>query len=177
MKFTALTALIVPVITATNSLSHFENITTNINVHFDDIHVSSALAAQKATARALIDAYNAWDIEAIMENRSPHCQQQALPSSMGKPAKDNVDYRRYFESIMPLFSNFTITVHQEFHDPDARMSFMHASSAADTKIGPYTNEYALSLSFTEDGTEITKIDEFVDSAYSAKFFAKLAIPA
>jgi hypothetical protein len=45
MKFTALTALIVPVITATNSLLHFENITTNINVHFDDIHVSSALAA------------------------------------------------------------------------------------------------------------------------------------
>jgi hypothetical protein len=54
---------------------------------------------------------------------------------------------------------------------------MHASSAADTKIGLYTNEYALSLSFTEDGTEITKIDEFVDLVYSAKFFAKLAILA
>jgi hypothetical protein len=54
---------------------------------------------------------------------------------------------------------------------------MHASSTANTKIGLYTNKYALSLSFTEDRTEITKINEFVDSAYSAKFFAKLAIPA
>jgi hypothetical protein len=57
------------------------------------------------------------------------------------------------------------------------MSFIHASSAADTKVRLYTNEYALSLSFTEDRTEITKINEFIDSAYSAKFFAKLAIPA
>jgi len=96
---------------------------------------------------------------------------------MGKPAKNNLEYRKYFESIMPLFSNFTVSVHKEIHDAEARVSVMHASSMANTRIGTYTNEYALFLTFTKDGERVTKIEEFVDSAYSARFFADLAIPA
>jgi ketosteroid isomerase-like protein len=51
---------------------------------------------------------------------------------------------------------------------------MHATSTADTDIGPYANEYALILHFTEDGKKVTKFLEYVDSAYSIKFFAALA---
>jgi hypothetical protein len=51
---------------------------------------------------------------------------------------------------------------------------MHVTSTAETTIGPYANEYALILHFTEDRTKITKFFEFVDSAYSLKFFVKLA---
>jgi hypothetical protein len=51
---------------------------------------------------------------------------------------------------------------------------MHATSTADTVIGPYINEYALILHFTEDRKQITKFFEYVDSAYSLKFFVKLA---
>jgi ketosteroid isomerase-like protein len=112
-----------------------------------------------------------------MRYRAPECQQQALPSSMGKLAKNNTEYRKYLEKIVPLFLNFTVTVHREFHDAEARTSIIHASSRAITSVGAYSNEYALFLSFTEDGKKITKIDEFVDSAYSAQFFAKLKIPA
>jgi ketosteroid isomerase-like protein len=50
---------------------------------------------------------------------------------------------------------------------------MHASSTADTKIGPYANEYALFLTFTEDGKKVTRFEEFVDSGYSVKVFAEL----
>jgi hypothetical protein len=51
---------------------------------------------------------------------------------------------------------------------------MHATSTADTDIGRYANEYALILHFTEDGKKVTKFLEYVDSAYSIKFFAALA---
>lgn len=51
---------------------------------------------------------------------------------------------------------------------------IHATSTAETDIGPYANEYALILKFTEDGTKVTRFLEMVDSAYSAKFFAALA---
>jgi ketosteroid isomerase-like protein len=61
----------------------------------------------------------------------------------------------------------------EIHDADAHTSIIHASSTAETKIGPYANEYTLMLTFTEDGKKVTKFDEFVDSAYSEKFFAAL----
>jgi ketosteroid isomerase-like protein len=53
---------------------------------------------------------------------------------------------------------------------------LHATSTADTEIGNYTNEYALFLTFTRDGSKVVRIDEFVDSAYSAEFFAKLKAP-
>lgn len=51
---------------------------------------------------------------------------------------------------------------------------MHATSTADTDIGPYENEYALILQFAEDGRKVVKILEFVDSAYSMEFFERLA---
>jgi ketosteroid isomerase-like protein len=177
MKLITLVALIESVSGATKSLANRERITTSINVHVNATIEYSSLAAQQSTAQTFINAYNTWDIEAIMKYRTPDCQQQVLPFSMGKPAKNNTEYRSYFESIMPLFSNFTVKVHNEFHNAEARTSYMHASSRAETPIGTYANEYALVLSFTEDGTKITKIEEFVDSAYSAQFFAKLAISA
>jgi hypothetical protein len=53
---------------------------------------------------------------------------------------------------------------------------MHASSTANTGVGKYANEYTLFLQFTEDGKKVANIEEFVDSAYSTSFFAKLKIP-
>jgi ketosteroid isomerase-like protein len=39
---------------------------------------------------------------------------------------------------------------------------MHASSTASTKIGRYANEYALFLTFTDDGKKVTRIKDFAD---------------
>jgi len=50
---------------------------------------------------------------------------------------------------------------------------MHASSTAKTPIGSYANEYMLALTFTDDGTKVIRFDEFVDSAFSASYFARL----
>jgi len=47
---------------------------------------------------------------------------------------------------------------------------MHARSTADTRKGKYENEYALFLEFTEDGEKVVRFEEFVDSAYSERFF-------
>lgn len=44
-------------------------------------------------------------------------------------------------------------------------------------MGPYSNEYSLFLTFTDDGTKIKRFDEFVDSAYTGTFFAKLQAAA
>ena len=59
------------------------------------------------------------------------------------------------------------------HDVDAHTCIMHATSTADSDIGPYANEYALILHFTEDGKQVTKFLEFVDSAFSKMFFKEL----
>lgn len=63
---------------------------------------------------------------------------------------------------------------EEIHDATKHTCIIHARSTAGTPIGPYGNEYALILTFTEDGGKVTKFDEFVDSAYSQQFVAALA---
>jgi ketosteroid isomerase-like protein len=60
------------------------------------------------------------------------------------------------------------------HDAEQHTCVMHATSTAETDVGPYANEYALILTFTEDGEKVIKFLEYVDSAYSQGFFAKLA---
>jgi ketosteroid isomerase-like protein len=72
----------------------------------------SSLAMQKETAQTFIDAYNAWDMDAIMGYRAPDCQHHVLPSSLGRPSKNNDEYRDYLKTIMPLFSNFTVAMSQ-----------------------------------------------------------------
>ncbi|PVH90232.1 hypothetical protein DM02DRAFT_578199 [Periconia macrospinosa] len=132
------------------------------------------LGAQKETAKAVIDAYNAWNIDSIMAYRTPDCQHQVLPASMGRTAKSNDEYRAYLGTIMPLYSKFTVVVQDEIHDARTHSCIIHASSTADTAIGRYANEYALFLTFTEDGKNVTMFREFVDSAYSERFVAALA---
>ena len=74
---------------------------------------------------------------------------------------------------MPAFKDFHVTVHDIVVDETARKVVMHASSTASTKLGSYNNEYTLILHMTEDGRKVEKFYEFVDSAYSADYMARL----
>lgn len=104
-----------------------------------------------------------------MAYRTPDCQHQVLPVSLGRAAKNNSEYRQYLDTIMPLYKNFTVIVKEEVHDATKRTCIMHAFSTASTKIGLYRNEYTLILTFTEDGRKVAKFDEFIDSAYTERF--------
>ncbi|KAK7448502.1 hypothetical protein VKT23_013763 [Stygiomarasmius scandens] len=127
-----------------------------------------------ATASALISAYNAWDLDAILSDswRSPSCIHQILPLSLGQPAMDNTFYRHYLRTFMSTFRNLTVTVKDTIVDEKQRRVLMWASSKAETDIGPYANEYALILKCDEDG-RVVWVGEFLDSQYTIAFFIKL----
>ena len=59
------------------------------------------------------------------------------------------------------------------NDTEQHMAVVHAKGFAESPIGPYRNEYAYFLTFNGDGTKVTRVDEFVDSAFSTGFMAKL----
>jgi hypothetical protein len=69
----------------------------------------SKLAAQKATAQAVIDGYNAWNMDKILAYRTPDCTQQVLPASLGRPIMNNTQYRERFSQMLPCFRNFKVT--------------------------------------------------------------------
>ena len=65
-------------------------------------------------------------------------------------------------------------IHEIVHDAPKGKAVIYASSRADTPFGDFkwTNEYAVFLSFTEDGEQINRNDEMVDTAFYHEFFPK-----
>jgi ketosteroid isomerase-like protein len=59
------------------------------------------------------------------------------------------------------------------YDVEGRKCAFYATSWAKSPVGPYANEYTWFLWFSESGEKITKIEEFVDSAYIKDFLAKM----
>lgn len=53
------------------------------------------------------------------------------------------------------------------NDPEQHMAVLHARGTGESPVGPYRNEYSLWFTFNEDGTKITRIEEFLDSAFGA----------
>jgi ketosteroid isomerase-like protein len=109
-----------------------------------------------------------------MSYRTPDCLHQVLPASLNRTAQTNADVTRYFKSIENVFANFTPVVINEVHDTAQHFAIVHAKSTAMTKIGQYTNEYALTFRFTDDGKKVKHIEEFIDSKYTMEFNARLA---
>ncbi|KAJ3577436.1 hypothetical protein NPX13_g3131 [Xylaria arbuscula] len=93
--------------------------------------------------------------------------------SLGRPPMNNAEYKAYFSPLMPLFQEFTVTINDLVEDEKENKVVMWAKSTATTAIGPYANEYVIILHMNESGDKIAKFIEFVDSQFSATFFAKL----
>lgn len=65
-------------------------------------------------------------------------------------------------------------IHSIVHDASRSKAVIYASSFADTPFGDFkwTNEYAVFLTFSEDGTQVRKLEEMVDTAFYRAFFPK-----
>lgn len=70
--------------------------------------MSSLLENMKRTTRAQLDAYNKWDLDAIMTPRADDCVYRYLPESMNRPPMNNEQFREYFASILPLLQGFDV---------------------------------------------------------------------
>ncbi|CAF9922926.1 hypothetical protein IMSHALPRED_005803 [Imshaugia aleurites] len=126
-----------------------------------------------STAQAAIDGHNTWTPESIFSYRAPNCIHYILPSSLNRPPLNNEQYAAYFVPVMPAFKDFHMTARDIVVDETARKVVMHAFSTASTALGPYENEYTLILHMSEDGRKVEKFYEFVDSAYSVDYMARL----
>ena len=51
---------------------------------------------------------------------------------------------------------------------------LHVINHSDSPAGKFELESIFTLWFTEDGTKLKKVQEFVDSTYLTEFFAKVA---
>lgn len=66
-----------------------------------------------------------------------------------------------------------LKVHNIVHDSAHGKAVIYAVTNADTPVGPYANEHALFVWFSESGEEISRIEEMFDSAVMKDFLPKL----
>lgn len=126
------------------------------------------------TAHRVLSSYDTWDMEAILAPRTPDCTMRVLPLRLNRPVLSNQEYSHHFTaSFKPHFKNFHLEVLDTTEDPARHKVVFHARSTAETPVGPYGNEYMITLQMTDDDLHVKEIKEFVDSQYGAEFMGKL----
>ncbi|KAL9094350.1 MAG: hypothetical protein Q9165_003491 [Trypethelium subeluteriae] len=75
---------------------------------------------------------------------------------------------------MEILTNYELEICEIVHDAPRSKAVIYATSKADTPFEDFkwTNEYAVFLSFTEDGKKVKKMEEMVDTAFYREFFPK-----
>lgn len=129
---------------------------------------------QKRTALAVISAFNAMDIDAIMAHRSPGCMRHILPSSLAIAPTNNTEYAQQLQRLILAFENFELSVQDCVEDREGCRVVLWLRARADTVVGEYVNEYVWTLDFDETGEKIVRMHEFVDSAVQRDFWPKLS---
>ena len=127
---------------------------------------------QRRTAEAVVAAFNAMDVEAIMSHRNEQCTRTFLPTSMGLQPQDNATYYSSLKALKAIFHDFSLTINEMIEDKEARRICMWLSAKADTLAGEYVNEYMWLLHFDSSG-KISSSKEFSDSVMEREFFPKL----
>ncbi|PPR07094.1 hypothetical protein CVT24_010915 [Panaeolus cyanescens] len=107
-----------------------------------------------------IDALHRWDFDDIMACFDDTLEHRILPQSLGRPVLNKKQYGEYFRGVHPIFKAWRV------------------SSKGESVNGtPYSQEYALIIHFAPQVDanilpKMTLVKEFVDSAFSIKFFSE-----
>lgn len=125
------------------------------------------------TAMSLIEAYQAWDLEAIMAPRAPNCTQQVFPARLNRAPRTNDEYRADFSLIHPHIKNYSMKVLETVVDEKDNKVVVHATNHAETPVGPSDNEYMFIIQMTTDRKQIESVKEFLDSGFSEGFYGRL----
>jgi ketosteroid isomerase-like protein len=154
------------------------------------------MSSRRETINAILDAHRVQDIDKIISYHNESCTWEVRPSkspdfsvplfrrdgrqggkltpveSLGQSPLDNTAYKAMFQATAPAFRNYQVTVTDIFEDEKDNKAIVWIDAAAETDAGPYTNEKMMVFYFDGEG-KMSRMVEFVDSAVSIAFYAKL----
>ncbi|TVY84596.1 Monooxygenase ptaG [Lachnellula suecica] len=129
---------------------------------------------QAATLDKFIKGWKKWTPEDWMATWSDDFKQGMLPFSLGVPSKSRAEAEFILPKLMAILTNYEVDIYEVVHDVARSKAAIYAISKADTPFGDFkwTNEYGVFISFTEDGTQINKMEEMLDTAFYQEFMPK-----
>ncbi|KUI60106.1 hypothetical protein VP1G_11165 [Cytospora mali] len=129
---------------------------------------------QAATLDRFIAGWKKWTPEDYLATWSDDCTQQLMPFSLGVPARSRAEVNVFLPKLMTVLTNYELETSRIVHDAANSKAVIYASSKADTLLGDskWKNDFAVFLSFTEDGEKINRMEEMVDTAFYQEFFPR-----
>ncbi|KAF2000644.1 hypothetical protein P154DRAFT_400255, partial [Amniculicola lignicola CBS 123094] len=128
---------------------------------------------ERATADAIIAAFNAQDLPLIISLRTPTCLRHFLPASLNFPPQSNTQYLANLTQMQSLFTAFHLTVTDVLEDQEQRKIAMWVRAEGETCVGKYENEYVWKMEFEEGGGKVCEWSEFVDVGMVRDFLPRL----
>ena len=149
---------------------------------------------QAATLDKFIAGWKEFTPESWMATWSEDCTQKMLPLSLGVPERSRTEVLGILPRLIGILKNYKVSnlrdnwspallcylfsaqldIYEIVHDAPRNKAVIYATSNADTPFGDFkwTNEYAVFITFTEDGTQVKKFEEMVDTEFYKQFFPK-----
>ncbi|KAL7783869.1 hypothetical protein V8C37DRAFT_396641 [Trichoderma ceciliae] len=132
--------------------------------------------AQPATLKKFLGAWETNSVEDTMALWSDDFTQQLLPLSLGIPAKSKKQAEVAYPRLMKSLTNWKVEIKNVVHDTARGTAAVYSTVVADTPMpggDKWTNEYGIFITFSEDGTRISRLEEMIDTAFFGRIFPSL----
>lgn len=118
------------------------------------------------TTEALLDGYSSLSVEQLTAPLSSNFTHQVLPESLGMPDRNAKQFAEHAVGIFSLFSEFRMNPEAMFEDQRQNAVVVLARMEGKLKSSgeEWLNECVMIIGLSEDGTQVVKVTEFVDSA-------------
>ncbi|KAB8235415.1 hypothetical protein ETB97_002367 [Aspergillus alliaceus] len=129
---------------------------------------------QSATLKKFLQGWETITAESWTGLWSDNCTQQFLPFSLGLPPKSREEVLQTLPKLLSVLRDWKLDIHHVVHDPAHSKAAIYATSTANTIFGDFkwNNDYAIFVMLTEDGRQIDRIQEMVDTAFFGEFSSR-----
>lgn len=126
------------------------------------------------TTEALLDGYSSLNVDRLTAPLSRDFSHQVLPESLGMPTRNAKQFAEHAAQIFSVFNEFRMRPRAMFEDQEQNVVVVHARMEGKLKASneEWLNECVMMVSLSDDGKEVVKVEEFVDSAKAVEMRKK-----
>ncbi|KAI0097156.1 hypothetical protein F4814DRAFT_128547 [Daldinia grandis] len=138
--------------------------------------MDEAQARRRNTVNALLDGYGSLSVPQLLMSTTPDFYHQVLPESLGMMPRNREAFAQHAAGIFNIFDEFRMVPKSIVDDGPGNMAVVHARMQGILKggAGEWINECVMMIQLSPDGTQVSRVTEFVDSAKALEMARKHA---
>ncbi|KAI1465126.1 uncharacterized protein F4812DRAFT_133166 [Daldinia caldariorum] len=136
--------------------------------------MDEAWTRRRNTVNTLLDGYGSLSVPQLLQSTTPDFHHQVLPESLGMASRNRDAFAQHAAGIFNVFDEFKMIPKSIVDDGPANMTVVHARMQGILKggAGEWINECVMMIQLSPDGTQVSRVTEFVDSAKALEMARK-----